>query len=1196
MTHTGSTVIELCGRLRVQIDGERVEHRLRGRQGRLLLAYLVLHRDRPVRRDELLDVLWPDGDPPAGDGVLAPPLSRLRKALGAERLAGRGELSLVLPADAQIDWEIAHRALAGARADLDAQHWAAARDGAQLAAEIAGRGLLPGLEAGWIDECRATLRDLRVEALELLATAALRLGGPDLAAAERAARAAVEAAPFRESARAALMEALRARGNGAEALRVYEDARRLLREELGTTPGAALVALHERLLREEAAAPGPPPVPAPPAAAPPPGLVGRDLEQARLARLVADSLGGAGRAGLIEGPAGIGKSRLLAEVRRLAEGGGARVLSARSSQLERELPFGVARQLFEMTLADPDVRARVLAGAAAPAASAIFGESAGDAEEVVGDASFAVLHGLYWLTLNLAAERPLVVICDDLQWCDAPSLRFLAYLARRIEGQPVLLAGGQRTGEPPTDPALAAEILQDPALVVLRPCPLDEAAVGELVRERLGTEPEPAFRAACHRTTGGNPLLLRQLLIGLETGGVRPDAAHAGTVRAIGSRAIASTVGLRLARLPPDATAVARAIAVLGEDAELPAVAAMAGLDEHRVAAATAELARVEILRAGTPFGFVHPLVLDAVYDAIAPGERELAHARAAEIVREAGAGPQRVATHVLAMPPRGEAWVVELLRRAAAGALRSGGSQSAVAYLRRALQEPPPPGEDVAIEVDLGLAEALTNATEAGDRLMRVHDRLVDPAQRAQVADVLGRALMFSGRAAAGQRVARSTAASLPAGFEDARRRLEAFALIANCFEVPDPSGFHEAARYREQPVDSEGTGHLAIVAALQWAYTDGGAEECSALARAGLRTGRLVETDNGLLSVAAALVLDLADADDVHPLWDELLAIGHQRGSLFSISSVHLWRGYTLWRRGDLADAEESLRAAMDEISLYSYGSEAESYAGGFMAGICVDRGDLEGARRGLDWSGVVGRTSIGGRYWRLSRLALLLHEGRDAEALVAAEEAQDLYAWIENPADGSVLVSRALALARLGRTGEALEVAEGELERARRWGAPGTVGPIMRVIGTLRGADGLEVLEEAVATLDESPRRLERARAHLALGEALLGLGREAAARDVLRRGHVLATVCAAHVLAERAAALLVAAGGAPDSPAGPDALTRTERRAAELAAEGRDDRDVAQAMFLTPHAVERRLAAVQRKLGVASRGELAAVLAG
>ena len=153
-----------------------------------------------------------------------------------------------------------------ARRALDnggAQHaWDAARE----AVEIAERGLLPGLEAPWIDARRGELADLRVEALEALAAAGTRLGGAAWPEAEQAARAAVQAQPYRESARAALMEVLRARGNVNEALRVYEDIRVLLREELGSSPGAALVALHEQLLRDDpapAAAPAERPAPAP---------------------------------------------------------------------------------------------------------------------------------------------------------------------------------------------------------------------------------------------------------------------------------------------------------------------------------------------------------------------------------------------------------------------------------------------------------------------------------------------------------------------------------------------------------------------------------------------------------------------------------------------------------------------------------------------------------------------------------------------------------------------------------------------------------------------------------------------------------------------------------------------------------------------------------------------------------------------
>src|SRR4051812_10541197 len=344
---TPRTRIELCGRLLVEIDGEGLQAALPGRQGRLLFAYLVLNRDRPVRRDELVDVLWSEnGQPESAEALLRPPLSRLRKALGPGRLEGRTELTLVLPDGAWIDWEVAHAALARTREALGAGDHQTAWQAANEAAEIASAGLLPGLEADWIDERRRELADLRVEALEAAATAGAALGGAHLAGAERAAQAAVEAAPFRESARAALMEVLRAGGNVAEALRAYEDLRTMLRDELGTAPSARVIALHERLLRDDQepaafvpeAESAPPPVPAPAQPSPAPRdsgsrIVERDNEIGLIGMLLADAIAGGGRVALIGGPAGIGKTRLLAEARAQGPALGMAVLSARGSEL-----------------------------------------------------------------------------------------------------------------------------------------------------------------------------------------------------------------------------------------------------------------------------------------------------------------------------------------------------------------------------------------------------------------------------------------------------------------------------------------------------------------------------------------------------------------------------------------------------------------------------------------------------------------------------------------------------------------------------------------------------------------------------------------------------------------------------------------------------------------------------------------------
>src|SRR4051794_14229631 len=506
-------------------------------------------------------------------------------------------------------------------------------------------------------------------------------------------------------------------------------------------------------------------------------LVEREREIAALAALLDAAPAGEGRVAWIEGPAGIGKSTLLAEARRQAAGTGARVLGARGSELEREFPFGVVRQLFEGLVADPDLRDRALAGAAGSAA-AVFGTP----DAVAGDVSFAALHGLFWVALNLASEGPLFLAIDDLHWCDRPSLRFVAYLARRLEGQPILVAATIRTGEPGTDVALLGDIAHDPVTVAVRPVPLSAEAVLALVRERLGAEAEAPFCAACHEATGGNPLFLRQLLTALEADHVRPDAAHAGVVLEIGPRAVSRTVIMRLSRLSEDAIAVARAVAVLAESATLPAVAALTGLTEARVADATGMLARAEILRREAPIAFVHALVRDAVYQELPLGERELQHERAARVLLDAGAPAEQVAAHLLAAPRRGQEWVVDQLREAGRAAVKRGAPESGVAHLQRALGEPAPAASRPALVLELGLAEILTDGQAATGHLSEAYETLEDDALRAVVAHALCRALVFTGALAEASEFAQRVAAELP-DLEDDGRALAAFDFMLGFF-----------------------------------------------------------------------------------------------------------------------------------------------------------------------------------------------------------------------------------------------------------------------------------------------------------------------------------------------------------------------------------------------------------------------------
>src|SRR5437764_2052994 len=216
-----------------------------------------------------------------------------------------------------------------------------------------------------------------------------------------------------------------------------------------------------------------------------PDLLEREGELAQLGALVDAAREGAGRLVLVEGGAGIGKTRLLAAARGRGAEAGMEVLHARGGELEREFPFGIVRQLFERTLVGVRKAERrdVLSGAADLAAPLFSGDYLTDRASAQADPSFATLHGLFWLTSNLAARRPLVLAIDDLHWADKPSLRWLAYLVRRLEGLPVLVVACLRSGEPAGEDQLLAEVVSDPAVFVVRPPPLSEAAVSVLVRE-----------------------------------------------------------------------------------------------------------------------------------------------------------------------------------------------------------------------------------------------------------------------------------------------------------------------------------------------------------------------------------------------------------------------------------------------------------------------------------------------------------------------------------------------------------------------------------------------------------------------------------------------------------------------------------------------------------------------------------------
>ncbi len=392
-------------------------------------------------------------------------------------------------------------------------------------------------------------------------------------------------------------------------------------------------------------------------------LLERESELAALTALVAGAALGEGGAAIVDGPAGIGKTRLLQAAVAAAEAADVRPLSARSSELERGFPFGVVRQLLEPAVlsAAPAERDQLLSGAARHAAPVL------DVGTEVDVDRYAAVHGLYWLVANLAAHEPLLLTVDDAQSADEPSLQFVTYLCRRLDALPVAVVLAVRAAEGSREPlhALGAE----PGVLRLRPEPLSAAGVATLLGAALDEPPDTVFAEACRANTVGNPFLLTELARDLARTDVRPRADEVAAAGRLVPERVGEAMRARLERLSPAAQALARALVVLGEET-LPVVGAVAGLDADAAAGAAVELTAVDLVEKSERLRFRHPLVQAALEADLTLTERERAHARAARRLAEFGASERQIVAHLLASSG-GDAdpWAVERLRAAARSA-----------------------------------------------------------------------------------------------------------------------------------------------------------------------------------------------------------------------------------------------------------------------------------------------------------------------------------------------------------------------------------------------------------------------------------------------------------------------------------------------------------------------------------------------
>ena len=924
--------------------------------------------------------------------------------------------------------------------------------------------------------------------------------------------------------------------------------------------------------------------------APDAALLERDAIVEAISSVSARAAGGVGSFVVLEGEAGIGKTSVLEVVQRRAEAQGMLVLTARGSALEESHPLGIVTSLFS-GIQRSDGAEQLFRGTAAPA-NTLFAAPNQEGSSLPMDLQ-TVIHALYWLALNASERAPLFIAVDDAHWADEPSLRFMAYMAERIDSMPAVLVAALRPGAASAT-TIGEHVRSHRRAERLTLGPLSREAVDALIsstRHAIGEEQ----REAIWSQAGGNPFyvveLARASARATERTGVVADAGR-----------IEASVRRRLADDDGVGARVAEAIAILGDAADASRVARLASTAAAVTGDAIRRLTEREIL-AHDRLAFRHPIIRSTVVEAIPAAVVSQLHRDAAQLLERAGESPLSVAGHLLIAAPAHDETSVAQLRDAARLSMAAGDAEGAARFLRRALDEPPDPDVLGSVLVELAQSETAAGEESAAHRYETAIAHLPPGRLRAEARLAQGLGLI---QASKWPEAARSFEQGLgdvePRDLELLRRLESGYISSAYVGLTDHAEANRRLADVLASPLEDPASRELAAWSAFQqtlnmavrFEVTDDLARRATAggINEDVVRASQLVEL------VAGALIGCGRIREDVEML-TEALDIARRTNAHAKVGVYSYCRSIPLYLMGRLREAIADGETA---IGVHEAGWET-FYPGttAVLAWAHLERGDIAAAERAVSIDDAVWGQRLDFVFLhRIARARVAMAKGDlqasiDQYQMVKAAGEQTGIRSVQLLADwrtGATLVLRAM-----DRRHEALEVAEEAMELAEGWGEAIAVGRAHLALGiALGGAQGIGHLRSAVASLEGSPARLDLLRSTADLGAALRREGKLVEAREVLARAADAARRLGALAIGERAQAELVAAGARPRRQAltGVESLTPSELRVSRMAAAGRTNREVAQALFVTPKAVEYHLANAYRKLGIDGRLELPAAL--